>query len=244
LESQKLPDGAAAGEAILESPLAPYGATPEELQLRLKMAKSGNPFLLLRNPDGQQVMLPLAERTRVTIGRRPENDLALPWDTRISRLHAELVLVGNDWVISDDGLSTNGTWVGDARLTGRRRLLDGDLIRIGETLLAFCAPIESEDATSLANDAASAAKISPAQRRVLVALCRPFLTVSALVPPTNAELAGELFLAVDSIKTHLKALFDAFELGDVPARQKRAALVERAVRTGIVRAQDVGDDAG
>jgi pSer/pThr/pTyr-binding forkhead associated (FHA) protein len=203
------------------------------------MSRAGSPFLLLRHPDGQQVLLVLSERTRVTIGRRAESDIALPWDTRVSRLHAELTMVGNDWVITDDGLSTNGTWVGENRLTGRRRLLDGDLVRVGDTLIAFCAPLETDDSTSLADDAASAVRISPAQRRVLVALCRPFLSTGALTSPTNGEIAGELFLAVDSVKTHLKALFDAFDLNEMPARQKRAALIERAVRTGLVRDRDV-----
>jgi pSer/pThr/pTyr-binding forkhead associated (FHA) protein len=203
------------------------------------MVRSGSPFLVLRPPDGEQVFVGLSGRTRLTIGRRRESDLSLPWDTRVSRLHAELEMVGNDWVISDDGLSTNGTWVGGTRVTGRRRLLDGDQVRVGETLLAFCAPNETETVTALADDTASAANISPAQRRVLVALCRPFLLAGTVASPTNGELAQELHLAVDSIKTHLRALFDAFELNDTPSRQKRAALVDRAVRTGIVQARDV-----
>jgi hypothetical protein len=206
--------------------------------MRLEASRSGSPFLLLREAGGYQILLSLAGRERVTIGRRPESDLALPWDTRVSRLHAELTAAGRDWVISDDGLSSNGTWVGTARLTGRRRLLHEDLIRVGSTLVAFCAPRETGGATSLADDAASAARVSPAQLRVLIALCRPFLSSGVLAPPTNAQIAGELFLAVDSVKTHLKALFEIFDLGGVPARQKRAGLVERAVRTGVVRERD------
>jgi pSer/pThr/pTyr-binding forkhead associated (FHA) protein len=90
---------------LLESPLAAHAATPEELQARMEMSRAGSPFLLLRHPDGQQVLMVLSERTRVTVGRRAESDIALQWDTRVSRLHAELTMVGNDWVITDDGLS-------------------------------------------------------------------------------------------------------------------------------------------
>jgi hypothetical protein len=44
---------------------------------------------------------------------------------------------------------------------------------------------------------------------------------------------------VDSIKTHTKALFEVFELDAVPPGQKRATLVERALRLGIVTERDV-----
>ena len=58
-------------------------------------------------------------------------------------------------------------------------------------------------------------------------------------PLTNQQLAAELYLSVDSIKTHLKALFATFGLEDVPNSQKRSGLVERAVRIGAVTARDV-----
>ena len=99
---------------------------------------------------------------------------------------------------------------GGGRLVGRRRLRDGDVVRVGGTLIAFCAPGEAPMGTS-ADDSHQPLSISPAQRRVLVALCRPAIADRAYAaPPSNAELAGELFLSVDSIKTHLKALFEAF----------------------------------
>jgi pSer/pThr/pTyr-binding forkhead associated (FHA) protein len=240
---KRIGDGPGSEGGAPDSPLAAHSATPQELRRRQEMVRLGSPFLLLREPEGEQVFVRLAGRTRLTIGRRPESDLSLPWDARVSRLHAELEMVGNDWVISDDGLSTNGTWVEGARLTGRHRLHDGDQVRVGDTVLAFCAPLEMETATAVADDSASAARISPAQRRVLVALCRPYLAAGSLTTPTNAQLAGELHLAIDSIKTHLRALFEAFDLGDVATGQKRSSLVERAVKTGLVQPRDAVEDA-
>ena len=70
----------------------------------------------------------------VTIGRRDEADISLPWDPECSRLHAELELRAGEWTITDDGLSQNGTWVNELRLYGRRRLADGDIVRVGRTL--------------------------------------------------------------------------------------------------------------
>ena len=59
--------------------------------------------------------------------------LALPWDDEVSRLHAELVRMGEDWVLCDDGLSHNGTFVNGERVRGRRRLRDGDVVTVGAT---------------------------------------------------------------------------------------------------------------
>ena len=98
------------------------------------------PFLLYRRSDGEQVFTELpADRERLTIGRRDSNDVALPWDSQVSRVHAELVRMGGDWVVCDDGISHNGTFVNGERVRGRRRLRDGDAISVGDTLISFCA---------------------------------------------------------------------------------------------------------
>ena len=222
-----------------ESPIAAHVATPAELQARLEAARGGAPFLVLRHPQTGQQLVSLDEGARVTIGRRAQCDLWLEWDGRVSRLHAELLRIGGEWIVVDDGLSANGTWVNDTRLNGRRRLRDGDLIRVGDTLLAFCSPAEGNSATISVDAGQALVRITPAQRRVLVALSRPYLATGRLTVPSNAEVAAELFISVDSVKTHLKALFEAFELGDTSSRVKRVELVERAVRNGVVLTRDV-----
>ena len=47
-------------------------------------------------------------------------------------------------------LSRNGTFVNDRRVEGRRRLMDGDLVRCGETLPLFVAPFQAADQTRAA----------------------------------------------------------------------------------------------
>ena len=225
---------------MAESPLAPHVATAAELQERLRVATEGDPYLVWRDDAGMQRIVSLAGCDRLAIGRRDESDVPLPWDERVSRLHAELERVGGEWVAVDDGLSTNGTWVGETRVVGRRRLCDGDLLRVGGTLIAFCTPVDEQRGTVVAEERGELARVSPAQRRVLVALCRPMLAGNAYAAaPTNGQLAEELYLSVDSVKTHMKALFEAFDLDDVPAAQKRAGLIERAVRTGSVTSRDL-----
>src|SRR4051794_22674179 len=111
-------------------------------------------FLLFRGATGEQRLVELAGE-RLTIGRRASNDVALPWDEQVSRVHAELVRMDADWVLCDEGVSHNGTFINGERVRGRRRLRDGDAITVGESLLAFCTPAgQSFAATQAARDGA------------------------------------------------------------------------------------------
>ncbi len=72
----------------------------------------------------------------VTIGREADNDLALGRDEFSSSHHARVESRADGVWVHDVG-STNGTFVNGARLTVPRRLVPGDLIRVGETDLRF-----------------------------------------------------------------------------------------------------------
>ena len=130
-----------------ESPLAPHAATPTELQARIEAADRGRPFLVLRDGDRAQVLIDLGgERDRLSIGRTESNDVSLPWDGEVSRLHAELERIAGEWTVCDDGLSRNGTFVNGARIGGRHRLRDGEVMRIGNTAIAYQRPAASRRA--------------------------------------------------------------------------------------------------
>src|SRR4051812_30819519 len=142
---------------------------PQEIRDRLLAERRGAPFLLFRDARGEQVVLELdAGRERVTIGRRDANDVAVPWDAEVSRVHAELSRMGGDWIVCDEGVSHNGTFVNGSRVRGRKRLRGGDVIAVGDTLIAFCAPSDgSTMATAAAHEPAPPVAVTPAQRRVL-----------------------------------------------------------------------------
>jgi pSer/pThr/pTyr-binding forkhead associated (FHA) protein len=217
-----------------------HQSTPAELKAQLEAERAGLPFLLYRHPDEGQVIVTLGGE-RVTVGRGAGCEVCLAWDGDVSRVHAELDLIGGVWTVSDDGLSRNGTFVNGERATGRRRLRDGDSIRLGATLVTFRDPSKGEiGETRLAGDAPPGAKVSDAQRRVLVALCRPYAGGSPYATPaTNQRIAEELFLSVDAVKTHMRALFDKFDVGEVPQNKKRAKLVERAFQSGAIGPKDL-----
>src|SRR4029078_12651835 len=56
---------------------------------------------------------------------------------------------------------------------------------------------------------------------------------------TNQDIASELFLSVEAVKTHLRALFAKFGVEDLPQNQQRARLIERASQTGLVSERDL-----
>ena len=177
----------------------------------------------------------------MSIGRAPETALTLAWDPDVSRLHAELEISGGQWMLIDDGLSRNGSFVNGERLTGRRRLRDGDALRFGETLVQFRAPLQgASHVTAVAADNATAADLTESQRRVLIALCRPFKDNDAFATPaTNQQIAAELFLSVDAVKGHLRTLFAKFGVDELPQMQKRVRLAERAFLTGVVTEREL-----
>lgn len=202
---------------------------------------SGNqptdPYLFYRDEAGRQQMTVLGSASeRLTIGRAEGSDLHLEWDHEVSRLHAQLEHIGTDWVLVDDGLSRNGTYVNGERLTGRHRLRDGDVVLVGATTISYRANrIAPSPDTKVAQNIVTIYSLSPTQRQVITALCRPYISGSPYATPaTNQQIADEIYLSIDSVKNHLRTLFGKFGVEDLPQNQKRARLVELAFRSGLV----------
>ena len=76
--------------------------------------------------------------------------------------------MGRDWIVVDDGLSSNGTYVNGERVNGRRRLRDGDRLVFGETPVQFRAPADVDtDSTARDQGRWRTVPISESQRKVL-----------------------------------------------------------------------------
>ncbi len=222
--------------------MAAHSSTPSELKAQIEAERAGGPFLVHRDGEGMQVITTLAEDGgALTVGRSAGAGIALAHDPEVSRVHGALEAIGGDWTLSDDGLSRNGTFLNGERISGRRRLRDGDVIRFGNTPVTFRDPRGTESAeTHLAAGISEVARLSETQKKVLIELCRPFKDGSAFATPaTNQQIAEQLFLSVDAIKAHLRVLFEKFELTDLPQNAKRAALVERAFQAGAIAPRDL-----
>jgi FHA domain len=224
---------------IRQVPPTPLDFTPSELAAQLAAERSGAPFLVLRDGEGRQLLRQL-EADRLTVGRDPESDLELAWDTNVSRLHAVLERLAGSWTVADEELSTNGTFLNEARVRGRRRLRDRDVLRFGATQAIYRDPSASADETPrLARGAVEA--VTPAQRRVLAALCAPLLEPGEPVQatPSNREIADAINLSVESVRSHLKVLFRIFDVPDLPQYRKRMELARRAMTAGVITSRDL-----
>jgi len=216
---------------------APHTLSASELSALLEAERAGSPFLSFRDGLGDLRLVRLSGEPLV-IGRAAESDVVLDWDREVSRAHAQLEPLGDAWVVVDDGLSRNGCTVNTEPLRGRRRLADGDVIRVGATSLTFHAAGPSGDTTAAAHPAALA-KLTDAERRVLVALCRPLLARTGAAPTSNPAIADELCISVPSVKTHLRSLFAKLAVEDMAQNEKRAQLVGRAIESGLVSLRDL-----
>lgn len=220
----------------------PHSTSAPELKAQIEAERQGRPFLVFRDGQGEQRIVPIEEgRAELWIGRAESADIRLDWDGEVSALHAQIEVVGDECTLLDDGVSRNGSFVGEERVDGRRRLRDGDTLRFGRTSVAFRRPgAGAPEATVAASEVPAAATVSPAQRRVLLALCRPFKEGAEFATPaTNQAIAAELHLSVDAVKTHMRALFEKLEVEDLPQNRKRLALVERALQSGIVSRREL-----
>lgn len=220
---------------------APAGTrSVTELKARIDAERAGQPFLLYLGGDGRQQLFHFeSDMAQVSVGRRESADVVLDWDEEVSRLHARFERIQDEWTVVDDGLSRNGTFVNGRRLSGRRRLSNGDSVRFGSTTLTFRTSGVDEQATAVAREMPEL-NLSATQRRVLVALCRPYKgSAPFATPATNQEIADELVLSVEAIKTHLRVLFQKFGVEHLPQNQKRARLVERALLSGIVTQREL-----
>jgi hypothetical protein len=220
----------------------PQQTSAAELKAQIEAERGGRPFLVLRDGEGAQRLIVVeAGMTELWVGRGEAAGLRIDWDEEVSALHAQIEVVGDECTLLDDGLSRNGSFVGEERVHGRRRLRDGDTLRFGRTRVLYRRPGESApEATVVATEMPAASAVSPGQRRVLIALCRPFKDGSTFAtPPTNQAIAEELHLSVDAVKTHMRALFERLGVEDLPQNQKRVALIEQALQSGIVAPRDL-----
>jgi len=98
--------------------------------------------LKIQTADGSRERFPLS-KPRITIGRARSSDVFLP-DQWLSRHHAAIEQRLGSYYLLDLG-SKNGTLLNGERVSGDRRLRDGDVITLGEHLLAFSLEDELEE---------------------------------------------------------------------------------------------------
>ncbi len=219
----------------------PRPLSAQELKAVIEVEREHRAFLVYRDRTGRQRIVQLDEtEDSITLGRGEGVDVRFDWDVEVSGVHAELRPLGGEWTIVDDGLSANGTWVNGTQLDGRRRLRDADLIRLGRTQFLFRRPVPDANAATIAGPRLAGVSLTDQQRRVLVALCRPLRAHTGFaMPASNRQIADELVLSIEAVKTHMRTLFNRFGVEQLPQNEKRLRLAERAIDSGTVAWRDV-----
>lgn len=217
-----------------------HSLSPGERAALMTAEHEGDAFVAYRDGFGGLRIVPIEHSTRLTIGRSTDNDVVIEGDRQVSRVHAVLERIGASWALHDDGLSRNGSFVNGERVQRLQRLVDDDMLRIGSTAILFRCPASPMAESTLATSNASAARLTEAERRVLVALCRPLLVPgSAAGPASNREIADELVLSLSGVKSHIRSLSAKLAVADLPQNRKRAQLAQRALETGLVTSRDL-----
>ncbi len=84
--------------------------------------------------SGQQYIV--KPGSKLMIGRVPEANLRLDSDLYCSRKHA-LLYWEKDLCFIEDLQSTNGTFVNNSKIEGKKELRDGDLVATGDTQMVI-----------------------------------------------------------------------------------------------------------
>ena len=187
-------------------------------------------YLEVWTPAGRELVTLEAER--LTLGSDPANDLALPADPTLSRLHAALERYGAGWCVRDLD-SRNGTFVNGQRVWRERPLRPGDELRVGATRLVY-----RSDQPAGGGQATQASEPPPEltrrEREVLLVLCRTVLGGAAFTEPASIrEIADALVVSEAAVKQHLAHLYDKFGIHGGGER-RRVQLANEALRRGAV----------
>lgn len=105
------------------------------------------------------------EKTPLTIGRKPENDIVID-NMAVSGHHARLVMQGNSYII-EDTQSTNGIFLNDKKILNSA-LRHNDQVLIGQHTLVFINPEEQQAASFGPVDSEATVVITPEMQRSML----------------------------------------------------------------------------
>ncbi len=190
----------------------------------------------IRSGAGVGTTVDIARRPFV-IGRDAACDLSID-DDKVSRRHATLETFGESHAILRDLESTNGTYVGDTKITDLRQLSAGDQFRVGDTVLEVLAAAAPPAAPPAPEPPAAAAPVDPASQSAIRRLVRRSTRTQTIIAVATSAIALVLVVLL------VAGVFSSGGGSPAPAPQPTVADVVRDIRpsTGLVVA-GIGNQA-
>lgn len=111
--------------------------------------------MVMRSGPAAGKVFPL-EKSELVVGRDLNNDVVIN-DPEVSRRHARLFVQGDTYVLEDLG-STNGTFVGGARLSGPYPLRPGEVVTFGERITMLYEVVQADQDATMVSTARPAAQ--------------------------------------------------------------------------------------
>jgi predicted component of type VI protein secretion system len=193
--------------------------------------------LVLHRDGGEMRDIPL-DQDRITIGRRADHDVCLPFPA-VSADHAEIITIMADSFLHDLG-STNGTFVNGERVT-KHFLRDHDKIDIGRQQLVYL----TNDAETLEPLPVAPSTATPEPREtanVATIITRTPVAARASEPIVEPD---ERLANVDELMTDLMEMNgDASAAVDLAVRPRETARNGRAESTSAFVEILSGPNAG
>lgn len=167
------------------------------------------------------IRLDSVNRTRITIGRSESCDVVIS-DATVSRNHAVLDRLGDQWRIRDTG-SQNGIYLNGIRVRRSTPVNPGDGIQLGDALVRL-----SESVPGIRRDLITIHTATETSKNTLSPREKEVLTQVA-AGRTDEEVAVALTVSVKTVRSHLDRIRDKTNA------RRRPDLTRHAMELGLIR---------
>lgn len=216
----------------------PVARDTHEINLEDEVRAEGRPYVRYRDGVLFRALSLSPSESPVDIGRIDACPVRIQSDPLVSRRHAQLIFHAGWWSI-EDADSHNGTFIGHRRIAGETILKDSACFKVGATVLSIHLPQSGADQTT--PDEPAEPRLldpNPIQRKILVALMRPWLAGHDFpAAPSDAEIAHNLETEVTSIAD---AVADMYEQAGLTSEvDQRSGLIALAMHERTITPDDL-----
>jgi DNA-binding CsgD family transcriptional regulator len=176
-----------------------------------QFARQHPAYLTYRDGSGVLMRHPLTGDGDVVVGTAAECAIAIGWDRYMSRRHFVLRPVGGRWQLHD--VSTNGTKV-NGQAVRMHNLLPADRIDVGERVGLRFSASDAGPRTPFLRPRTGSNPLTPREQAVLQALAMHSGRGPASPTASNEEIARQLGIHVETVRSHLKHIRAKLDIED------------------------------